>query len=462
MKKEDFYKELGNIDPEYIEEAENSTQTVRNSFRAARKKWLAAAAAFIIMIGAASQSEAVQAAIKKMFTFIPGISIEETTTSSNPEVLYSLDGDPVTKSNDLMSVTLQNAYISDYSVDIVYRIKLNFIPDGLVSKEEMQKILDEKGVSSYIEVRDTEGFGGYTFLDVNPKVTVNGAAFTDLQNYGGGSVDDMTYTVRISGISEDIQKFGESLPVTLNVGDLSFDLKFKPIETYESINEIGPTAMHNGISVTAVPRWDEDILYVKFYSLNYSDFNQVYGFIGYEAENRILPYIVLGDKKVPAEYESGDGTEFYFDLSSYGLTDQQKADIELHAPVVIVRNDENTVIEFDVKSDGTIDHPSKVKLSQSELTISDMKVSKEKDWESGIEISFTSNPSADNIVLTSISLTNANGKSIGGSGSWTHYEGNEWSAGFTSDTVKKSEDYKSIEISSAEYTLTDEYVFSFK
>ena len=90
MNKEDFYKELGNIDPEYIEEAELSAQTSKKVFKMSAKKWIAAAAAFIIMAGAASTSEAVQAAIKKMFTFILGIGIEESTEStspSNPEIL---------------------------------------------------------------------------------------------------------------------------------------------------------------------------------------------------------------------------------------------------------------------------------------------------------------------------------------------------------------------------------------
>lgn len=463
MNKEDFYNELGNIDPEYIEEAELSAQPSKKVFKMSAKKWIAAAAAFIIMAGAASTSEAVQAAIKKMFTFIPGIGIEESTEStspSNPEILYSMEGDPVTKSNDLMSVTLENAYVSSYSVDIVYRIKLNFIPDDFVSPEEMQKILDENGVSSYIEVWDTEGLGGYTFLDVNPEVTVNGKTYSDLQNYCGGSVNDMTYTVR--AVSEDIAELGENLPVTFKIGDLSFDIKFKPIETYDTVDEIGPTAMHNGISVTAVPRWDNDILYIKFYALNYSEFDQTYGYISYEGENTVLPYVTVGTEKINAQYEGGDGTEFYFDLSSYGLSEEQKAEIELHAPIIVVRNNENTVIDFKVNDDGTIDHPDKVRLSNCELDISEMKVSAEKDWENGIEMSFTAVNDSENIRLSSVSLTEVNGKSAGGAGSWTYNEGNKWNVGFQSDSIKKAKDYKSIKISSAEYTLTDEYVFSFK
>ena len=91
-----------------------------------------------------------------------------------------------------------------------------------------------------------------------------------------------------------------------------------------------------------------------------------------------------------------------------------------------------------------------------------MKVSAEKDWENGIEMSFTAVNDSENIRLSSVSLTEVNGKSAGGSGSWTYNEGNKWNVGFQSDAIKKAKDYKSIKISSAEYTLTDEYVFSFK
>lgn len=461
MNKEDLFNELGNISPEYIEEAEVSAESVRKSLRAARKRWIAAVAAFVVMVGAAaSQSEAVQAAIKKMFTFIPGVGIEETTEENvvKPTILYSMDGDPVTKSNDLMSVTLENAYMSSYGVDIVYRIKLNFIPDALLSRDEMQKLLDEKGVSSYIELRDTiKGFGQYTFVDVKPTVTVNGVTYSDLQNYGGGSVDDMTYTISV--ISDEIKEYGCDTPVTFSIGDLSFDLAFKPIETYDTIEEIGPTAIHNGISVTAVPRWDGDTLYIKFYSLNYSEFDQVYGYTAYNGEERILPYIVIDGQSIPAEYEGGDGTEYYFDLSSFSLTEEQKASIELHAPVINVRNDENTVIEFTVNSDGTVDHPDKLSLSHSELEITGMSPVSDASWKSGIEMSFISHVDEDNIYLSAISLTDINGRSAGGSGSWTSNENNIWSAGFTTDSLKTSQDYKSVKISSAEYILTDEYVF---
>ena len=52
----------------------------------------------------------------------------------------------------------------------------------------------------------------------------------------------------------------------------------RQIQYYDSVDEIGPTAMHNNISVTAMPTWSENKLTIKLYSLNYSEFLQVYGY----------------------------------------------------------------------------------------------------------------------------------------------------------------------------------------
>lgn len=53
--------------------------------------------------------------------------------------------------------------------------------------------------------------------------------------------------------SDIINEYGVNLPIVLEIGNLSFDIKLKPIEFYESVEQIGPTAMHNNISVTAMP-----------------------------------------------------------------------------------------------------------------------------------------------------------------------------------------------------------------
>ena len=328
MKKEDFFKELGNIDRKYIDEAEEAVKKERGK-TVMWKKWAAVAAVLVIATAAVITSPSAQAAIKKIFSFIPGMTIEEQTDNeeSYSGILYSMDGDPVTKSDGNITVTLENAYVSDCNIDVVYTITLDFIDENNIdykmTAEDFQKILDDNGVSSFIKVTDDNGFG--PFFEVVHKITVDGKTYDNLQSYGGGSMSKRTMTARLEHISDIINEYGVNLPIVLEIGNLSFDIKLKPIEFYDSVEQIGPTAMHNNISVTAIPRWDGEVLNVKFYTLNYSEFTQTYGFIQYkDVGDKVLPYLEIGGKNIPAEYDGGDGTEFYFDLSSYGFTDDEK------------------------------------------------------------------------------------------------------------------------------------------
>lgn len=464
MKKEDFFKELGNIDRKYIDEAEEAVKKERGK-TVMWRKWAAVAAVLVIATAAVITSPSAQAAIKKIFSFIPGMTIEEQTDNeeSYSGILYSMDGDPVTKSDGNITVTLENAYVSDYNIDVVYTITLDFIDENNIdykmSAEDLQKILDDNDVSSFIKVTDDNGFG--PFFEVVHKITVDGKTYDNLQSYGGGSMSKRTMTARLEHISDIINEYGVNLPIVLEIGNLSFDIKLKPIEFYESVEQIGPTAMHNNISVTAMPRWDGEVLNIKFYALNYSEFTQTYGFIQYKDDgiDKVLPYLEIGGKNIPAEYDGGDGTEFYFDLSPYGFSDDEKNAAILHVPVVEVRNDEEAVLNFKINKDKTIDFPKKISLKYSDIIINNMTVGTE-DWDDSIGIEFTVKNKYDNIILDGISFEKANGSSAGGSSSWTERNDETWKAAFSSDAVKDVMDYNGICLSSPTYILTDEYVFT--
>ena len=464
MKKEDFFKELGNIDRKYIDEAEEAVKKERGK-TVMWRKWAAVAAVLVIATAAVITSPSAQAAIKKIFSFIPGMTIEEQTDNeeSYSGILYSMDGDPVTKSDGNITVTLENAYVSDYNIDVVYTITLDFIDENNIdykmTAEDLQKILDDNDVSSFIKVTDDNGFG--PFFEVVHKITVDGKTYDNLQSYGGGSMSKRTMTARLEHISDIINEYGVNLPIVLEIGNLSFDIKLKPIEFYESVEQIGPTAMHNNISVTAMPRWDGEVLNIKFYAPNYSEFTQTYGFIQYKDDgiDKVLPYLEISGKNIPAECDGGDGTEFYFDLSPYGFSDDEKNAAILHVPVVEVRNDEEAVLNFKINKDKTIDFPKKISLKYSDIIINNMTVGTE-DWDDSIGIEFTVKNKYDNIILDGISFEKANGSSAGGSSSWTERNDETWKAAFSSDAVKDVMDYNSICLSSPTYILTDEYVFT--
>ena len=460
MNKEDFYDELGKIDQEYIEEADIVRTGRKPVFTG--KKWIAVAAAFVILVTAAGNSEAVQAAIKKFFTFIPGVGIEESEEGRvvSSDTLFSMDGDPITKSNGKVTVTLINAYINRDSVDVEYKITFDFLNDyNIDGWQEYKTALEENG----IEVIDRKGF--QPFYDAKAVLTIDGEIYDDLRYSGGGGTNERRNVVRTDGLAEKINELGENLPVSLSVAGLDFDIKFKPIETYGTIDEIGPSMELNGISITAVPRWDGDTLYVDLYDLNYSGFDQVMGFIEFDGEKNIKPYLIVNGEKVDAGYDGGDGTEFYFDLSGYSLSDDEKAALELRLPVAEVRNDENVVVPFTVHDDGTVDYPHKVSLSCCDLYITDMRPSDMEGWENGMEMDFTAMTKQDNMKLDSIGLGYAkleegakrNLFESGGS-SWSQSENGFWETGFVNDRALDVRDYVSITITDAEYIIEDEYV----
>lgn len=460
MNKEDFYDELGKIDQEYIEEADIVRTGRKPVFTG--KKWIAVAAAFVIMVGAAGRSEAVQAAIKKIFTFIPGVGIEESEEGRvvSSDTLFSMDGDPITKSNGKVTVTLINAYINRDSVDVEYRITFDFLNDyNIDGLQEYKTALEENG----IEVIDRKGF--QPFYDAKAVLTIDGEIYDDLRYSGGGGTNERRNVVRTDGLAEKINELGENLPVSLSVAGLDFDIKFKPIETYGAVEDIGPSAEVNGISVTAVPRWDGDTLYVDLYDLNYSGFDQVMGFIEFDGEKTIKPYLIVNGEKVDAGYDGGDGTEFYFDLSGYNLSDDEKAALELRLPVAEVRNDENVVVPFTVHDDGTVDYPHKVSLSCCDLYITDMRRSDTEGYENGLDMDFIAVPNSENIGVFSISLSDINLRegaktNLFESGwvSWGQNENNFWEIGFESERATDFRDYESVEIGSASYIIRDEFV----
>ncbi len=474
MNKEDLYIELGNIDSNYIEEADEPVIKV-----SPLKRFAPLAAVFVLLIGALSMSDSVQAAIKRLFAFIPGIAIEEQTGSgsSYSGLLYSMDGEPETKTNGKITVMLQNAYVGTNNVDIVYKVILDFFDEEFLTgtaddNEIMQDILDENDID-YIEVdtgHSAESLSIGSQYKINSTVNIAGADYTPDAYYGGGSRKEITYTARISSIPNIIEEYGEFLPIILTIGGLSFDIKLKPIETYETVDEIGPTILKNNISLTAVPIWEGDTLYIKMYSLNYSEFSQVYGYIYYSYDgegNDLLPYLTIGGQNIPASYDGGDGTEFYFDLSEYGFSDEEKSSAVYHVPCVEVLDSESAVIEFTVNDDGTIDFPNKISLKYADIDITAMMPGTKIDstlanvsgWENSIGIKFTVAAKQNNISLSDINFDNINGRKAGG-GSTSEYKGNNWTVIFLDNSIDKLTDYHSVTLSTPAYIIEDEYVFT--
>lgn len=454
MNKEDLYNEIGNIDQRYIEEADQNN----NSSHIRWKRYSAIAAVLVLAVAIANNSDYVQAAIKKIFSFVPGVAITQEEKSS---VLYSMDGEPQTQSNGKITFTVNNAYVTNYSIDIAWEMSIDFIDENNLkynsTAEELNKIIEENGASSYLKVANDKGPYGQ-FIETTIDIKAGDETFSVPIKSGGGSLTKQNCISGIDYIPDLIKEYGVNTPITVTIGGMSYDIKLKPIEYYDSIEEIGPTVFKNNISLTAMPTWSENELKIKMYSLNYSEFSQVYGYRDdYNEDSR--PYLLIGGNKIISNPIDGDGTEFSFNLEGYKFTEQDKADAKLHMPVVLMLNQEDVTFDIKVNKDGTVKYPDKVNFKYSDINIVSMKVGA-KDWPDCIQMEYTITNNTDNIKLSSFSVNSVNGRLTGGMASWTQVESENgifMTAFQHGDTPIK--DYKTVTLSSPNYLITDEYVF---
>lgn len=456
MNKEDLYKEIGNIDQKYIEEADID---YKSSKQYKWKRFTAIAAVLIVAVAVANNSDYVQAAIKKIFSFVPGVAITQEEKSS---VLYSMDGEPQTQSNGKITFTVNNAYVTNNSIDIAWEMSINFIDENTIkyetTSEDINKMIEKNGASAYLKADDNANPYCH-FIKTSIDIKAGDQTFTVPIKNGGGSLSKQTCVSGIDNISDIIKEYGVNTPITVSIGGMFFDVKLKPIEYYNSIDDIGPTVFKNNISLTAMPTWKDDKLNIKMYSLNYSEFSQVYGYYDdYNSENT-SPYLEISGNKILSDPIDGDGTEFSFNLDGYSLTEQDKAEAKLHIPVILMNNEEDVTFDIIVNKDGTVKHPDKVSLKYSDINILSMKVGAE-DWPDCIQMEYTVTDNTDNIKLSSFYISSINGRLTGGMSSWSqidHESGITKMAFRHGDTAIKK--YRSVTLSSSNCLITDEYVF---
>lgn len=457
MNKEDLYNEIGNIDPKYIQEADHNQNLKYNRL----KRYTAIAAVFVLAISIINNYDYVQAAIKKIFSFVPGVAITEEEQS---DILYSMDGEPQTQSNGKITFTVNNAYVTNYSIDIAWEISIDFIDESNMTKEisadELNKLIEENDASPYLKALDDKGsFGPY--IDTTIDIKAGDKTYSVPIKNGGGSFTKQSCISGINHIPDLIKEYGVNTPITVTICGMSFDIKLKPIEYYDSVDQIGPTVLKNNISLTAMPTWSDNDLKIKMYSLNYSEFSQVYGYSdGYSEETK--PYLIIGRNKIISDPVDGDGTEFSFNLEGYNFTEQDKSDAKLYLPVVLMYNTEDVTVDIKVNNDGTVTHPEKVSFKYSDINIISMKVGAQ-DWPDCIQMEYKITDNTENINLSSFSVNSVNDRLAGGMASWSKLvdENGIGEVAFRHGDLP-IKDYKTITLSSPNYLIKDEYMFSLK
>ena len=459
MNKEDLYKEIGNIDTKYIEEAENTKSTP------AYKRFLTTAAAIFIAISGLSIAmnfEYVQAQLKKFFTFVPGVEIMEDQES---HIKYSMDSEPITITTDSFTFTLKNIYISDNTTEIMVEIYVPFMEN--LEKEELfntkgiKALLKEKGINHLFTLADAP-FGS-TLVPIDIQLEIDGVLFDAAFTYGGGYLSYMDAGFVVYDAQMIAQSVTDGSTIKVIYGDIEIEVPIKSISSFDSLDQIGATCVKNDISITSVHTWSDETLNIKLYSINHSGLGQIYGYSDSWYNNDTRPYVIIRGEKITLDVKGGDGSEYFFDFSNYNLSEEEKSSIDFRVPIVLILNTEEVSFDVTVDKNGNITYPETLSLKYADINILSIEIVEDydPDWENPMLITYNYETTSEYIKLNSFSIKKINGKNVGSMACIWDLP-NEYKSSctltFRTDHTEP-EKIKSITIGAVEYTLTDEYVF---
>ncbi len=383
-------------------------------------------------------------AFGRLFAFIPGYGIVE----NNEIIKYTVDGRNLRSENDIAIITLNNVIATENKISVAFELfKKNFDESKLL--EEKQK--EWKRLEDGLEPK-------------NPTILlhVNGNEFKMVSSSigGGGETDHVFIDFEVN--PEDINS-KTTYTLEYKEYNLSIDFKLKTYDSFESLDEIGPTGTHNSISITAVSSKKDNKLEVELYTINKSNYN-ISSFTkeydkGYEGRD-----ILLQTSEGIREYTTpgssmGANNKFYFDL----LSDEK--DLVLKIPYLIVESNESQNISLKIPKEGEeLKLNKKVEFNDSTLIITKVeKVKTDVNAFGDLRISFRYENKHNNMVMCNANFYRTNLLGV--------MEGGGYSSTLDENGIVKAIDFAlekgddkvlRLKIDRPKYYLLDEYNLEIK
>ncbi len=421
MKNTDIFRELGGLDPDLVAKAapaeESRVIKPKRSFTA-YKKLIACAASFALVIGlfALVGFDNVYASIQNIFSFIPGIGIKPVGEST--VYVYEPAGDSI-MSGDNNAELLVASFIDG-------KLTLTLRSEGLPLMSN--------------DITLTRNGRALTESDALPLISLE------------SGIIELTYEISTPEKSDlfeiGIEGFEQKLSFSMT-----------PCENYAELEQIGPTVLHNGISVTVTAKRVGNKLIVWYYDTKTADaaadsirsFGPTWG----SPDNENIKYIETESGKI---YPQIFGWNIV-NRDSFMLSEGDTTAV-LHLPLISMARKEEAHLKTDIPEDyGIFDCNSfvmttlgKIKITQIERT--ENPNNKETDI---IRLKLGYEDGAENIDISSFNFENF--KTNEGY-TCAYCAGDEIGrTGYLEIVAPKNADKLSFDITSIEYYLTDEYIF---
>lgn len=407
---------------------------------------VAAAAVVLLMFSVVTMGvDNVASAFNRIFSFIPGYAIVE----NNKDIEYVIEGQKINAENSEVILNVNTAMATKDNISISFQLeKKNYIESKTI--EEKQKELEE--------FKNGEHLNNLTIL-----LHANGNEYkTASYVIGNGGKTDIISADFLVG-DENINS-QTTYRLDYKEYNISIAFKLKPYDSFNSLEEIGPTSTVNNISITAIPDIQDGKLEVELYPVNKSGYNitsytKVYdtGYLGkdlYLQTNKgMLKYKTPGSSM-------GPNNKFYFDVS------HNEKELVLKIPYLIVQSSyESQDISLKIPKVGEkLTVNKKVKFKDCTMLITQVERTNPDGNEYGaLRMNFTYENKADNLLMcnTQIRRINLLGTTQGGGYSFA-FDQNNIVKSIDFYLVKGENNLLRLKLEKPEYYLVGEYSLELK
>ncbi|MFU0828662.1 MAG: hypothetical protein ACFWTJ_14235 [Lachnoclostridium sp.] len=437
-------KEKGSVQPGNFNSLSHSvyikSETKSRNKNRFRIRFAAAAVAVLLCIVMINYND-IAHAFWQMLSLIPGVGIIENNSDSDREILYQLK-ETVNAESDQATMTISSAVATSEEISVNFQIvRKNYTEDELFTEkqkewEELKKGGEMKKPRIFLQVD-------------NQKFTCN------YSSSGGGLEENYSCTFKL-----DSELIGPAKRYKLIFDDynISADFELVTLEQYNSLSDIGPTEIHNNISLTATASREGDQLKVHIYPLNYSDytlisFDQEYEFDYFHKKLTLKTDKGDKDYTLPGSYGSGMNAAYTFDLS-----DGAKYSI-LSVPYVVVESQEEKRITLPIPKEGkVVSVNQEVAFEDGSVIIKDVEKlvypheDNESDYDADLKVNLEYKSKDEKKQLVGAKLTNKKSESM----SWEYDEDHRLTTYYyTLDNPSKSQ--IKLYLTKPRYVLMDEY-----
>lgn len=306
----------------------SATPQKSKKFRSVTKKWVAVAAVIVMIFSvAAFNSEAVMAAVAKLFSFIPGVGVVENGGVSENNI-YILDDDGTVYKDDMLEITVKGAFLKGNEMELRYTVYLSKITDAdlLSSYDNPSELYNRLGYDKYFAIADES-----PRLTPQTKTIFNGTEIT---------ADKITVTeteslesIRTICITHHYELpdtiTADTLSGSLSVGDAEVAFNMKKVEPSDSAQGAsgGQLIEVDGVKLLCVPTLKDNILYMDYYACELGEYASTSDFGGwYLSDTLTVGGEVIEYKLDESCIFDSDGTSYVGNRVKYDLSDAPKAD----------------------------------------------------------------------------------------------------------------------------------------